>query len=198
MSVWEIILIAVGLSADAFAISVSLGLSSHDAGGKHATLKHALLAGAWFGGSQAVMPFLGWLLGSLFAKYVRRYAPFIACAFLALIGGKMIFDAVRDIQKSKKGESDENSHIKKTNPWGALNMFILAVADSVDAFAMGVSYAALEVGIISACLITGAVTFIISAAGVKIGAVFGAKYESKAEIAGGVILLLLAIKQLIP
>jgi putative Mn2+ efflux pump MntP len=185
MSIFEICLAAIGLSMDAFAISVCLGLSC-ERRGTNAGVREMLLAGIYFGASQAIMPALGFLLGSLFARIMEEYSGWVAFVLLAIVGGKMLKDSF----------SKEDTRLKP-NPFRWTNMLVLAIADSIDAFAVGVTYAALKVEIISACLITGAFTFVISAAGVKIGAIAGERYKSRAEIAGGAVLILLGIKALV-
>lgn len=179
MTLWELLTLAVGLSMDAFAIAICKGLSV-----KKVELKHILSVGLWFGGAQAVMPLLGYLLGTSFASYVEKVDHWIAFVLLVIIGGGMIKES-REETKSM----DDSFSVKV--------MFPLAVAGSIDALAVGVSFAFLNVEILPAILIIGAATFIFSAAGIVIGNRFGEKYRSKAEIAGGVILILIGIKILL-
>lgn len=179
MTLWELLTLAVGLSMDAFAIAICKGLSV-----KKVELKHILSVGLWFGGAQAVMPLLGYLLGTSFASYVEKVDHWIAFILLVIIGGGMIKES-REETKSM----DDSFSVKV--------MFPLAVAGSIDALAVGVSFAFLNVEILPAILIIGAATFIFSAAGIVIGNRFGEKYRSKAEIAGGVILILIGIKILL-
>lgn len=181
MSLFEVFLIAVGLSMDAFAVSLCKGLSV-----KETKPKHYLLVGAWFGGFQALMPFLGYLLGSGFEKYITEIDHWIAFVLLALIGGNMIREAL-----SKDEEKSNDSFSFKT-------MLLLAVATSIDALAVGITFGIMpDVNIASAISLIGATTFVLSAIGLKIGNVFGLKYKSKAEIAGGVILILIGLKILL-
>ena len=179
MGLFELFVLAVGLSMDAFAVSVCKGLSL----GK-ITKKHMCLAGAWFGGFQALMPLIGYFAGRFFADYITKYDHWIAFILLVIIGGSMIKEAF--------GEEEEMD-----NSMDAKSMFILAVATSIDALAVGVTFAFLKVAIIPAVTFIGVITFVCSAAGIKIGSIFGAKYKAKAEIAGGVILVLIGLKILI-
>ena len=172
MSFAEIFLLALGLSMDAFAVSICKGLSL-----KNVTPKHMCIAGAWFGGFQALMPLIGYFLGSSLKSLIEF-------VLLLFIGGKMIREAFGE-EESMDCSMDVKS------------MFILAIATSIDALAVGVTFAFLEVSILPAVCLIGATTFVCSGAGVKIGSVFGAKYKSKAEIAGGVILVLIGLKILL-
>ena len=176
MSIVELFILAVGLSMDAFAVSICKGLSL----GKIKP-KHMCIAGAWFGGFQALMPLIGYYLGSLFADMVTRYSHLDAFALLLAIGGNMI--------KESLGEEENVS-----NDMGFKSMLLLAIATSIDA---GVSLAFLKVAILPAVLFIGCITFVCSAAGVKIGSIFGDKYQSKAELCGGIILILIGIKILL-
>ncbi len=167
---------------DAFAVSICKGLSS-----KKAELKNMLTCGVWFGGFQALMPLLGFLIGSLFKDYILEVDHWVAFVLLSLIGLNMIKEAF-----SKKQE-DENCA-----DYSFKTMFVMAIATSIDALAVGISLAmAGDVNIWLAILLIGGVTFILSALGVKIGNIFGAKYEKKAQLLGGVILIVIAIKILI-
>lgn len=179
MSFAELFILAVGLSMDAFAVSICKGLSI----GK-IKWKHMAIAGVWFGGFQALMPLIGYFLGSVLAEYVTAYDHWIAFILLLCIGGNMIKEAFGEEEKV------DNAMDPKT-------MFLLAVATSIDALAVGVSLAFLEVSLIPAISFIGAVTFVFSAAGVKIGSVFGEKYKNKAEISGGIILILIGLKILL-
>ena len=178
MGFWELFILAVGLSMDAFAVSVCKGLSL----GK-IKAKHMCLAGIWFGGFQALMPLVGYFLGSFFADVITKYSHWIAFALLAFLGAKMI------------KESFESEELDDNMGWKT--MLVLAVATSIDASAVGVTFAFLDVNILFAVVLIGVTTFIFSAAGVKIGSVFGEKYKSKAEIAGGIILILIGLKILL-
>ena len=180
MGFLELLLLAVGLSMDAFAVSVCKGLCM-----KKADLRAQAICGAWFGGFQALMPLLGWLLGSRFSRYIEKFDHWIAFILLALIGANMIREAV-----SGK-EEDVDSSLK----FG--EMFLMAVATSIDALAVGVSFAFLNVSIVPAVTCIGVITFVISAIGVKIGSIFGARYKARAEIAGGVILIIIGLRILL-
>lgn len=179
MGIVELFVLAVGLSMDAFAVSVCKGLSLGKINGKH-----MCIAGAWFGGFQALMPLIGYYLGRFFTNMIVQYDHWIAFVLLTIIGGKMI--------KESFGE-EECMDCSMT----AKSMFVLAVATSIDALAVGVTFAFLRVSIIPAVSFIGIITFVCSAAGVKIGSVFGARYQSKAEICGGVILILIGLKILL-
>ena len=176
MGAWELFVLAVGLSMDAFAVSICKGLSL----GK-IKVKHMCIAGIWFGGFQALMPLIGYFLGSLFADMITKYDHWIAFILLLFIGGNMIKEAVGDEE-----HVDASMDVK--------GMFILAVATSIDALAVGVTFAFLKVAIVPAVSFIGIVTFVCSAAGVKIGSIFGTKYSKKAELFGGVVLILIGIK----
>lgn len=181
MGILELLILAVGLSMDAFAVSVCKGLSL----GK-IKLKHALTAGLWFGGFQALMPLIGYFLGVGFSELVSKFSHWIAFALLVIIGGNMIKEAL--------GKDEEENTDASMSP---KNMLLLAIATSIDALAVGVTFAFLEVEIVPAVSFIGVVTFLFSAVGVKIGSLFGTKYKSKAQIVGGVILILLGIKILL-
>ena len=180
MGIIELFILAVGLSMDAFAVSVCKGLSL----GK-IKIKHMCIAGLWFGGFQALMPLIGYLLGSNFSELVAKCDHWIAFVLLALIGGNMIKEAL-----GKEEDSMDNS-------MGFKAMLLLAIATSIDALAVGVTFAFLDVPIVPAISFIGVVTFVLSAIGVKAGSLFGYKYKSKAELCGGIILILLGIKILL-
>lgn len=179
MSIIELFVLAVGLSMDAFAVSICKALSL----GK-TKVKHMCIAGAWFGGFQALMPLIGYFLGSFFSDLITKYDHWIAFILLIFIGGNMIREAF--------GEEE-----KVDASMGVKNMFLLAIATSIDALAVGVNFAFLKVSIIPAVSFIGVVTFVCSAIGVKLGSIFGAKYQSKAQITGGVILIIIALKILL-
>jgi len=181
MGLAELFLIAVGLSMDAFAVSVCKGLSF----GK-IKIKHMLIAGLWFGGFQAVMPVLGYFFGCFFADFVNSYSHWIAFVLLAIIGVNMIKEAC---SKEEEEQLDAAFDVK--------SMFILAVATSIDAMAVGVSFAFMQVAIAWAVLFIGLITFTLSGAGVKIGSIFGTKYKSKAELVGGIVLICMGLKILL-
>lgn len=179
MSFFELFLIAVGLSMDAFAVSICKGL-----GVKKLSLRQALLVGLYFGGFQALMPLTGWLLGSRFDEMIRGVDHWIAFFLLLVIGVNMI--------KESRGRAEQLS-----DDFAFRTMLLLAVATSIDALAVGVSFAFLSVDILPAALLIGVTTFLLSAAGCYIGRVFGAKYKSGAELAGGIILILIGDKILL-
>ncbi len=181
MGILELFILAAGLSMDAFAVSVCKGLSL----GK-IKIRHMCAAGAWFGGFQALMPLAGYFLGIGFSDLVSRYSHWIAFVLLAIIGGNMIREAL-----SKDEETNADASMKPGK------MLPLAVATSIDAFAVGVTFAFLNVEIVPAVAFIGAVTFAFSAAGIKIGSLFGTKYKAKAQICGGAVLILLGLKILL-
>ena len=180
MGMMELFLIAVGLSMDAFAVAVCKGLSV-----RRATPKHSLTVGAYFGGFQALMPLIGFLLGVRFESYIVSVDHWIAFVLLGLIGGNMI-------RESFSGDADEMS-----DAFDFRTMLPLAVATSIDALAMGVTFAFLRVNIVPAVLFIGVITFVLSAIGLKVGNVFGAKYKARAELFGGVVLVLMGLKILL-
>ena len=180
MSFLELLLTAVALSMDAFAVSVGKGLSS-----PNASWREGLICGAYFGGFQALMPLAGYLLVSTFAGYIQRFDHWIAFILLALIGANMIREAF-----SKEEESMSGSFSVKT-------MLLLAVATSIDALATGVTFQLTGTNIWMAISLVGCTTFLFSFLGVKVGSTFGAKYQSKAELIGGVILVLMGVKILL-
>ena len=179
MGIWEIFLLAVGLSMDAFAVSVCKGLSV-----QRLKPRHGAICGAYFGGFQALMPLIGWLLGRQFESLIKNIDHWIAFVLLVLIGANMVRESF--------GKDEEVN-----DSFSFTTMLPLAVATSIDALAVGVTFAFLDVNIWIAIALIGVTTFTLSAVGVKIGNVFGAKYKSKAELAGGIILIALGIKILI-
>lgn len=181
MDILELLLIAAGLSMDAFAVSICKGLSV-----QRLKPRHYLLTGAWFGGFQALMPSIGFLLGSAFDQYISAFDHWIAFVLLAFIGGNMVRESL---------SGDEECH---DDSFGLRTMFLLAVATSIDALAVGVTFALLpDVHILSAVSLIGAATFLLSALGLKVGNVFGLRYKARAELAGGVILILMGLKILL-
>ena len=180
MGLIELFILAVGLSMDAFAVSVCKGLAM-----QKITVKHTVIVGAWFGGFQALMPALGYLLGVQFQDRITAVDHWIAFLLLGAIGANMIREAC-------SGECEQES-----SSLDFRTMFLLAVATSIDALAVGITFAFLNVHIIAAVLFIGLTTFLISAAGVRIGNVFGTRYKAKAEFAGGLILILLGVKILL-
>ena len=180
MSFSELLLIAVSMSMDAFAVSICKGLSV-----RKVTLKQSLAVGGWFGGFQGVMPVIGFVLTSLFASLITSISHWIAFVLLLFIGGNMIREAI-------KGDEEELD-----DSFTARTMFPLAIATSIDALATGVTFATLGVDIVPAVLFIGVTTFTLSAIGLKVGNVFGCRYEKKAQGAGGTILILLGLKILL-
>lgn len=185
MTLLEIFLIGIGLSMDAFAVAICKGLAMPD----KVDRKGALLIALYFGVFQAVQPALGWLLGSQFARYVTQMAPWIAFVLLAWIGGSMIRES---LSKEEKEEAEMGAVSHK-------ELLVLAVATSIDALAVGVTFSMLElaVSIGAAVALIGCTTFVISLGGVYVGNVFGARYKGKAEFVGGAILILIGVKILL-
>ncbi len=187
MNLLTLFFLAVGLSMDAFAVSICKGLAM-----PRATLKNCLIAGLWFGGFQGLMPFLGYSLGIQFASLIDSFSSWIAFLLLGLIGGNMIREACSGEDK------------REDAGLGIREMFVLAIATSIDALAVGITFACVPVRLTDSlsplantavgCLIIAATTCLISTTGVKIGNIFGSRYRKKAEIAGGIILILLGIK----
>ncbi len=178
MSIIELLILAVGLSMDAFAVAVCKGLSV-----SRVKPKHMVITGLWFGGFQGLMPFIGYLLGSTFERYVTAVDHYIAFVLLGAIGANMIKESFSKEENATGGD------------FGIKTMLLMAVATSIDALAVGITFALLpDIKIIPAVSFIGVITFILSAVGVKIGNVFGVKYKSKAELAGGIILIILGTK----
>ena len=176
----ELLIIAIGLSMDAFAVAIGKGLSV-----QRTTPHHYLKAGVWFGGFQALMPIIGYYLGSTFSSVVANIDHWIAFVLLGLIGTNMI-------RESRSGETCE------VNPdFSTRTMLLLAIATSIDALAVGVSLAFLGVPIWGAAAVIGITTFLLSAAGIRVGNIFGCRYKSKAELAGGVVLIAMGLKILL-
>ena len=183
MGFFELLLLAIGLSMDAFAVSVCKGLSM-----KKATLREGSICGVWFGGFQALMPLIGFFLGTLFAGVIEAFDHCVAFGLLSIIGINMLKEA---FSKDCDCEGHDADLSVKT-------MFVMAVATSIDALAVGISLAmAGNVNIFAAITLIGVTTFALSTAGVKIGNVFGSRFEAKAQIAGGAILILLGVKILL-
>ena len=183
MGIAELFVLAVGLSMDAFAVSICKGLSMKKAG-----IREGAICGVWFGGFQALMPLIGFFLGTLFAEAIEKFDHWVAFGLLAVIGINMLKEAFEKKECENCGCDDLSP--KK--------MFVMAIATSIDALAVGVSLAmAGDVNIYLAVLLIGVVTFTLSAVGVKVGNVFGSRFEKKAQIAGGVILILLGLKILL-
>lgn len=181
----ELFLLGVGLSMDAFAVSVCKGL-----GMRKLNKKQALIIGLYFGGFQVLMPFVGWLLGSQFQKYITSIDHWIAFILLGFIGGKMMIEAVREWNEEEVVDVMDA-------PIDHKNMLVLAVATSIDALTVGITFAFLGTPIVEAITIIGITTMVISIAGVVVGNFFGSRYKSKAEFIGGLILVLLGLKILL-
>ena len=180
MGIWELLILAVGLAMDAFAVSICKGLSI-----RKLNLRHMVIVGLWFGAFQALMPLLGYFLGSAFTQLVQALDHWIAFVLLLIIGGNMIREAF-------SGDEEEVS------PSLAVpGMFLLAVATSIDALAVGITFAFLQVDILLAVSLIGLTTFLLSAVGVKAGAVVGSRGKSWAELAGGLVLVLMGCKILL-
>ena len=181
MNFFELLLMAIGLSMDAFSVSICKGLTT-----KKFSWRTALVCGLWFGSFQALMPIIGYYLGAQFRELIEAYAHWIALGLLLLIGANMIREAL-----SNKEEESSNSALDFKS------MFLLAIATSVDAMVVGVSFACIQVELWSSVLIIGLTTFVFSMLGVKIGNVFGSKFEKSAGIVGGIILILIGLKILL-
>lgn len=181
----EMLLMGVGLAMDAFAVSICKGLAM-----RKVNKKQAIVIALFFGGFQALMPFVGWVLGSQFEKYIVTIDHWIAFVLLGFIGGKMIVEAIKpDDEEEEIGKMDAPLDLKE--------MTILAIATSIDALAIGITFAFLRYPIMEAISIIGITTFIICIIGVYVGNFFGSKYKSKAEFAGGVILVILGLRILL-
>ena len=177
MDLLTLLTLAVGLAMDAFAVSICKGLAMREK-----VLKKGIIVGLWFGGFQALMPTIGFFLGTQFKDQITSIDHWIAFVLLGLIGINMVKEALSKDEE----QADDSIAVKE--------MFMLAVATSIDALAVGITFAFLNVHIVSAALMIGVCTFLISFVGVKIGNIFGTKYKSKAELAGGIILILLGFK----
>ena len=185
MGIVELILISVGLAMDAFAVAVCKGLNM-----RKINYKHAVIIAAFFGGFQALMPFIGWLIGTRFASYIDKYDHYVAFILLAFIGIKMIIDAIKGEEECEGCKNWDRLDIKE--------LLVLSVATSIDALAVGVTFALLpELNVGWSVAIIGVITFLISALGVVIGNRFGSKYQQKAELAGGIILILIGVRFLL-
>lgn len=179
MSLFDLIMIGISLSMDAFAVSICKGLSV-----RKVALSHALICGAWFGAFQAIMPSLGYFLGSRFERLLNSVGPWVAFLLLAVIGANMVRES---FGADEAVDSD----------FSARAMLPLAVATSIDALAVGVGFAAVEANIVAAALLIGCTTFVLSGVGVKVGAVFGDKYRALSERVGGIVLILIGLKTLL-
>lgn len=187
MGIGEICLLGIGLAMDAFAVSICKGLQM-----RKFQLQQALWIGIFFGGFQAMMPFLGWLLGAMFAEHIMQYSHWIAFILLIFIGGKMLLESIR--QKKEPAEEGIGSFDKVD----FRELFLLAVATSIDALAVGVTFSMMpDVNIFLAILLIGLITLVISTIGVKIGNLFGDRFEKQAGILGGCILIAIGVKILL-
>lgn len=183
MEIIELLLIGVGLSMDAFAVSICKGLNM-----KKVNKVHCAVIALFFGGFQALMPLIGWVLGKQFETYITSVDHWVAFVLLALIGGNMLKES-RNKEEGETCQCNNRLDIKE--------LFLLAIATSIDALAVGITFAFLKVDIIPAIGIIGVTTFILSAVGVFVGNIFGSRYKNKAEFAGGIILILIGIKILL-
>lgn len=183
MSILEIIVIGIGLSMDAFAVSVCKGVKM-----RPYSVKQSLIISLFFGGFQALMPLIGWLLGKQFEKYITEVDHWIAFGLLLFLGAKMIIESIKD-----KGEEEE----EKERKFDVLELFLMAIATSIDALAVGITFAFLSVNVWEAISIIGALTLIICFSGTFIGYKFGTKFKKGAEIAGGAVLILVGLKILL-
>lgn len=179
MTLFDLILIAISLSMDAFAVSICKGLSV-----RKVSFRHALICGVWFGGFQGLMPALGYFLGDRFSTLLTRFGPWVAFILLAIIGANMVKESFGE------DESLDDDYSPKA-------MLPLAVATSIDAFAVGVGLAAVQVQILPAVTLIGCITCVLSGIGVKVGAIFGDKYRAPAERLGGIVLILIGLKTLL-
>ena len=187
----EIFLTGVGLSMDAFAVSICRGLQMR----RRVNWKHLLVIAAFFGGFQAIMPAIGYVLGSQFKDYIVAIDHWIAFALLAFIGGKMVYDVICDIREEKEGcecctaSEEESLNVRQ--------IALMAVATSIDALAVGITFAFLEVNLLLAIAVIGITTFALCALGVVVGHKFGARFKNKASLAGGIVLILIGTKILL-
>ncbi len=196
MNFITVLLLGIGLSMDAFAVAVCKGLAM-----QKINFKKSLIVGLWFGGFQGMMPFIGYILGIRFEKYIETIAPWVACILLAVIGGNMIKEALG------KGDEEEDCDCEGADTLRAKDMFVLAIATSIDALAVGITFVCEPVHMVgswnqvvntvAACGMIAVTTCVLSMCGVKIGNVFGTRYKAKAEAAGGIILVLLGFKILL-
>ena len=180
MGIFDLVITAIALSMDAFAVAISKGLST-----KRVRVKHGLITGIYFGGFQALMPLIGFFLANSFASYICKFDHWIAFGLLALIGANMIKEAL-----SAEEESVDDSFAPRA-------MLPLAVATSIDALATGVTFSVTNTNVWIAVSLVGVITFAFSAVGVKIGNIFGAKYRAKAELIGGAVLIFMGTKILL-
>jgi len=183
MGIIEILLIGVALSMDAFAVSVCKGLSM-----KQVNYKHAVIISLYFGGFQALMPFIGWLGGSFARSYIESFDHWIAFGLLVIIGGNMINEAIKGDDEEESSDGEKLDHKE---------LLLMAIATSIDALAVGIAFAMDDVNIALACPVIGITTFILSFIGVVIGNKIGSKFQKKAAITGGIVLILIGVKILL-
>lgn len=196
MGIITVLLLGISLSADAFAVSVCKGLAC-----RKLKIRYCIIVGLWFGIFQGGMPLLGYLLGSAISKYITAVAPWVAFILLGIIGGNMIWESVKESRDPDVDKEYEDMNL------GFTEMLLLATATSIDAMAVGITFAVVDVklssalgqtaNVILACLIIACCTFVISGLGVVTGNIFGAKYKNKAQVAGGIILVLIGLRILI-
>ena len=184
MHIFEIILISIGLAMDAFAVSICKGLSM-----KKLNVKHAIVIALYFGGFQALMPLIGWILGSQFQVYIVSFDHWIAFLLLAFLGTKTIIDTIK--------EKDDEAEEKQESVLNHKELFLLAIATSIDALAVGITLAFLNVKLVPTVSAIGIITFAICIFGVFVGNMFGSTFKKKASIAGGVILIAIGLKILL-
>ena len=184
MGILELLLIDIGLSMDAFAVAICQGLCM-----KKLNWRHAAVIALFFGGFQALMPLIGWVLGSQFAGYIQNIDHWVAFVLLVLIGGNMVREALSPEEEGVACAVESKLDYKQ--------LFLMAVATSIDALAVGVTFAFLEVSIVPAISIIGCTTFCLSLVGVAMGNFFGTRYKKRAELSGGIILILLGAKILL-
>ena len=196
MSAWELLIMAAALAMDAFAVSICKGLAT-----SKDYIKTGLACGIWFGAFQALMPFLGWLLGSTVSEYIDSYSAYIAFALLAFLGVKMIWEAISEAREQKcacaQGVNICSQSAEKNASLAPKIMLVFAIATSIDALAAGLSLAAMGANIAIAVAMIGVVTFLFSFVGAAAGARIGSRFSTKAQIAGGVVLIALGIKILV-
>lgn len=192
MGLWELFVIAVGLSMDAFAVAICKGLSMDKM-----SWKNGLITGLYFGGFQAGMPLIGYLLGTGFKDMITSIDHWIAFVLLGIIGANMIKEAFEKGEEGDTCDCNGNCGDKANDSFDFKTMAPLALATSIDALAVGVTFAFLQVDIVPAVSFIGVITFLLATLGVKIGNVFGAKFKSKAELAGGIILIVMGVKILL-
>ena len=185
MGIFDFLLLGVGLSMDAFAVAICKGLAM-----RKVDVKQTFIIALFFGGFQALMPLLGYYLGSVFALYVNTFGHIISFVLLLYIGGKMIFEAIKERREGTEVEDEDP-------PLDLKELTIMAVATSIDALAVGVTFSFMRVNVALGVSIIGLTTFVLSVAAVFIGNIFGTRFKTGAQIAGGVILMLLGLKMLI-